>query len=169
MLDRKTARSYILCGVAAAIISGAITLVLSILGARGIGLLALVDVAVFFGLAYGIYRGNRIAAIAALAWWLVERVYIYVLSSSLFVAFGPIILIVTAGYVVAIVGIFKSAPVARLVPSTGGDSSQGALRATPKAKTVLKPAREFCTACSGTGKITGTEATCAWCNGAGYI
>jgi hypothetical protein len=170
MLDEKTARSLILCGVAAAVISGAITLVMSILGAQGIGLLALVDVAVFFGLAYGIYRGNRIAAIAALAWWLVERVYIYALSASLFVAFGPVILILTAGYAIAIVGTFKSAPAAApSVRSTGGAPSQRPLRPAPKPKTALNPAREFCAACNGTGKVIGVEAACAWCNGAGYI
>jgi hypothetical protein len=169
MFDEKTARSFILCGVAAAVISGAITLVMSILEAKGMSLLALVDVAVFFGLAYGIYRGNRIVAIAALGWWLVERVYIYTLSANLFVAFGPIIVILTAGYIVAIIGTFKSPPQMPPVPATSGTPANRPSRPAQKAKTALNPAREFCAACGGTGKVTGAEATCVWCDGAGYI
>jgi hypothetical protein len=169
MLDQKTARSFILCGVAAAVISGAITLVMSLLGASGVGPLALIDVAVFFGLAYGIYRGNRIVAMAALGWWLVERVYIYTLSASLFVAFGPMIWILTAGYVVAIIGAFNSASAARPTPSIRETPAEGSSRSAEKAGTTINPAREFCAACNGTGKVAGVEASCAWCNGAGYI
>jgi hypothetical protein len=167
MIEEKTARGFIVCGWVAAIFSGVITVFVSILGAKGVGLFNLVDAAIFFGLAFGIYRGNRIATVVALVWWLVERLFTYQLTGSLSVAFNPIILILTGAYILAVIGNFSLQ--AGVPPSAASKKSPKSEPKVPKTKTVLTPVREFCGACGGSGKITGTEVPCAWCNGAGYV
>jgi hypothetical protein len=164
MVEQKTAGWFIACGWVAAILSGIITVFLSLLGAKGVGPFALVDAAIFFGLAFGIYRRNRIATVVALVWWLLERLFMYQITGSLSVAFNPIILILTVAYILAIIGNFSSRPA--LSPSAASKKSP---TSEPKSRTVLTPAREFCSACGGSGKIIGTEVPCAWCNGAGYV
>jgi len=170
MIDAKTARYFVLSGFAAAVVSGLIAIFASILSVTMVGSWALVDAVIFFGLAYGIYRGSRNVAIAALAWWLIERIYMYSVSGSLLFAFGPLMLILTCGYVLAVVGAFAS-PGGGVATRAAADVEPVKTRreAKPKAEKGPPPARELCVACSGIGKTPGTDAACAWCAGAGYI
>ena len=78
--DQETARSAALQGFVVALLVAVITAVLSVLGAFGVKLFgfgpsSLVDAAVFALVAVGIYRMSRVAALAGLSLYVVERVY----------------------------------------------------------------------------------------------
>lgn len=72
MVGDKTAAWFVRCGWVAAILMGVSYLLRSFLLSSQLDHLAIVDAVIFFGLAYGISRRNRVVTLLALAWWLVE-------------------------------------------------------------------------------------------------
>jgi hypothetical protein len=78
----KTARSAAMQGFWAAVLVAAITAALSLLSAFGVKLFdfdlsALTDAAAFAVIAFGIYRMSRLAALAGLSLYVLERAYMW--------------------------------------------------------------------------------------------
>ena len=68
VIDETMAERMVACGWIAAAIAGLATLVFSLTSSYGLTHYNLVDAALLFGLAYGIYRRSRICAVLALAY-----------------------------------------------------------------------------------------------------
>ena len=85
MVSETTARRFIICGSAAAVIDGC--------GGAYIGFSAssplnLAVAALFFGLGYGIYIGSRTCAVIALAFFAFQRISMYDVAVALEQAHG---------------------------------------------------------------------------------
>jgi hypothetical protein len=77
VIDDTMAERMVACGWIAAAIAGVATLTLSLTSSFGLTHYNLVDAALLFGLAYGIYRRSRICAVLALAYHILNRLMIF--------------------------------------------------------------------------------------------
>lgn len=103
----KDATKY---GMWCAIIVAAITAGLSVLtimgmGIRGISAYALIDAFVFAGIAYGLSRYSRFAAVAGFVLYLAEKIYAYVVTGSI-LGVGVLAVVVLFGLLNGIRGAF---------------------------------------------------------------
>src|SRR5260370_25104525 len=68
MIDEKLTRIFIACGWIAAVIAGFFTTLCVMTGCFGLNKYNIVDMALLFGLAYGVYRRSRTCAVLLLAY-----------------------------------------------------------------------------------------------------
>jgi hypothetical protein len=186
MLDQKTARLLVMCGVAAAALGGLSAVYLSFMAGTFAGLPV---AALSLGLAYGIYRQSRACAVLATILYLLERLGMYAEASaiqqvrggSVVTGFWISVTLFTTLYALGIAGTFSSQagaskPTRSAIPAPpdlagGADQPQQPSERKPKRRRAapVPAAHELCNVCAGTGKIRDTDLSCAWCNGAGYI
>jgi len=99
------AERMVACGWIAAAIAGLATLIFSLTSSYGLTHYNLVDAALLFGLAYGIYRHSRICAVLALAYHILNRLMIFYARDV-----PPIAIVLTlmfaALYVLGVIGTF---------------------------------------------------------------
>ena len=69
-MNRQEATKHVGHAWKAAAFSGTLTAIVALIGVFDLGAWMLVDAAIILGAAFGIYRGNRLAAIALVAYWL---------------------------------------------------------------------------------------------------
>jgi hypothetical protein len=106
-LEKKALGWMITAGWIAAAILGAFTAALAIQGAEGLTRLNLVDAAIYFGLAYGIYRHSRISAVAALAYHLFNQYMLIEVQHASLNPAGLILALIFAGaFAASIAGTF---------------------------------------------------------------
>jgi hypothetical protein len=103
----KDATKY---GMWCAIIVAALTAVVSVLtimgmGIRGISNYTLVDALVFVGIAYGLSRYSRFAAVAGFVLYLAEKIYTYVVTGSI-LGVGVLAIVVLFGFLNGMRGAF---------------------------------------------------------------
>jgi hypothetical protein len=104
-LEKKALSWMIAAGWIAAATLGAFTALLAVQGAQGLTRLNLVDAAIFFGLAYGIYRTSRICAIVALGYHLFNQYMLIVVQHARLNSAGLILaLIFAAAFAAGIIG-----------------------------------------------------------------
>ena len=68
MIDEKLTRIFVACGWVAGVIAGFFTTLCVMTGCFGLNKYNLVDMALLFGLAYGVYRRSRTCAVLLLAY-----------------------------------------------------------------------------------------------------
>ena len=105
MIDDTMAERMVACGWIAGAIAGLATLIFSLTSSYGLTHYNLVDAALLFGLAYGIYRHSRICAVLALAYHILNRLMIFSGQNV-----PPIAIVLTlmfaALYVLGVIGTF---------------------------------------------------------------
>jgi hypothetical protein len=105
VIDDTMAEKMVACGWIAAAIAGLATLIFSLASSFGLTHYNLVDAALLFGLAYGIYRRSRICAVLALAYHILNRLMIFSARDV-----PPIAIVLTlmfaALYVLGVIGTF---------------------------------------------------------------
>jgi len=106
MLDRKAADALILCSVMAAFVAGTATLFFSLTKTYGFSLWNLLDVALFWGLAFGVIKRSRLCAIVLFVYNIANRVDMWVRSHDIWLTLGPIALLFLALYFLGVVGTF---------------------------------------------------------------
>jgi hypothetical protein len=178
MLDQKTARLFIMCGVAAAALGGLGAVYLSLQGAPFANLPI---AALSLGLAYGIYRQSRACAVLAAVLYLLQRLGMYAEASamqqvrggSVMTGFWISVALFTTLYALGIAGTFSSQPrdskpAAPAIPAAPDDLARGSeqprqpsvRKSARRRATPVPAARELCNACAGTGKIRDTDVPC---------
>jgi len=90
-----------------AVYAAAITSLSIVLGDDFVGWGSVVDVAIFLGLAYGVYRRSRTAAIILFAYHLLNRVLMYRLTGELSPMLGVAPLTYALAFFLGIVGTFS--------------------------------------------------------------
>jgi hypothetical protein len=110
-LVAQSIRRDIRNGWIAGVISGTVTVTAVVLSAlwfsmRGFSPLALVDAAVVFALAYGIYRRSRVCAILLLCYFIVSKLFLITVDKTAFVAI-PLAIVFTYFYARAAIGTFR--------------------------------------------------------------
>ena len=101
-----TRRWFTLLAAGLAVYSGLTTAIAIITGSLDFDLFQLVDVALFAGLAYGLYRNSRAAAIILFAYHLFNRFDMYERTSDLGFAFGFFPIAFAVVYFLGILGSF---------------------------------------------------------------
>jgi hypothetical protein len=87
-MDLQKAEKAIKSAWIAAVISGSITLFVAVLALVGVRLFnftawVLIDVVLIFGLAYGIYRKNRVCAVIMFIYFIISKIYMLVTVGGL--------------------------------------------------------------------------------------
>jgi hypothetical protein len=163
--------------------------------AASFGVLGLFNVAhsiVLLLLAIGIYKASRLCALAALVTYVGERLNFYTAATlvqgahpgaNVMTGFWISVAIFTALYGLAVVGAFAwhSQPDSNVIagilqnptPTAAGSTAtpipaNSSDRDTTKNEKIA-PIKGLCNACEGSGRLPGTDAPCAWCDGAGYV
>ena len=82
-MNSSNARQHIVNATTAGVISGVITLIVTLVSMAGGKVLEfsawnLLDVALIFGLTYGIYKNRRICAVSMLIYFLFSKIYLAV-------------------------------------------------------------------------------------------
>jgi hypothetical protein len=106
LIDEALAGRFMACAYVGAGAAGIMTIAVIGLGGFGFNMLNLVDVAIFFGLAFGVYRRSRVCAIALLVYHLANRVDMYSRTGSINTSFGLLAIAFAMLYVLGIVGTF---------------------------------------------------------------
>ena len=106
MVDEVAANRFILVASITAVIGGILTTAMSFLGTFRFNVFNLIDAAILFGLAFGVYRKSRTCAIILLVYHLGTRFDMYQRTGNLSAAFGLVAIGVTAIYFLAILGTF---------------------------------------------------------------
>ena len=116
---KEAARYGMWCAV---FVAGATTLfvLLAIFGVSLMGVkpTALVDVLLFVGIAYGLSRNSRFAAVAGLALFILEKIYMLVTTRSV-LSVGVVGIIIALGFLNSVRGAFSYWKL------TGGESAGG--------------------------------------------
>ena len=76
--DMKKAKGNINMAVIAGVISGVITLIVSIIGVWGYDKWSLIDAFLVFGLAFGVYKKSRVCAIILFVGWVGSKIWMMV-------------------------------------------------------------------------------------------
>lgn len=79
-MNISTARQHIMNAVTAGVICGIITLIVTLISIMGAKILDfdvwnLFDVALIFGLTYGIYKNSRVCATLMLIYYMIDKIY----------------------------------------------------------------------------------------------
>jgi len=109
-LATKEALRKIKTGWVAGIISGVITLAVTLLSMTGTRLFgfnawALFDVALIFGLTFGIYRKSRVCAVVMLVYFVLSKIYLWTISPSFIGLLVSLIFLFC--YVQGVIGTFR--------------------------------------------------------------
>ncbi len=94
----------------AGIVSGVITLAVTLFSMTGRRLFgfnawALFDVALIFGLAFGIYRKSRVCAVVMLAYFVLSKIYLWTITPSLIGLLFALVFLFC--YVLGVIGTFR--------------------------------------------------------------
>ena len=175
MVGRKTATWFLACGCVAAIF-GALGGILFAASIGSFDMFNMLQAILLLALGIGTFLASRVCATVAFAIYLYERASMYYMAlayqsgsggSGVIAGFWISAIIFSCLYILGIIGAFSwhaQGPAATRAP---GQAVRRPEKPAPKEKLVK--AREFCGSCNGLGKLPGTEAPCAWCNGAGFI
>lgn len=106
MIDEKTANVFIWCAVVGAVLGGLATLFAIFTGRFGINLWNLLDVAAFFGLAFGIFKKSRTCAIIMFIYHIANRVDMWMRTRDIMMSLGLIPLIFITTFFLGILGTF---------------------------------------------------------------
>ena len=122
MIDEKLTRIFITCGWVAAVIAGFFTTLCVMTGCFGLNKYNIVDMALLFGLAYGVYRRSRTCAVLLLAYDVASQAMLFRLgrqpSAVAFVSAG----IFFTAYALGVIGTFVShAHAAKAAIASSGD------------------------------------------------
>ena len=105
MIDDAMAAHFILLASIAAIISGFFAITVNLFGTYTLNPLSVMDGAILFGLAFGVYtKKSRTCAIILLACHLGARFYMYQRTGSLYAAFGLVPISIAWIYFLGILG-----------------------------------------------------------------
>ena len=96
----------------AAIVSGVITLAVTLLSITGTPVFGanawgFLDVALIFGLAFGLYRKNRASALVILLHFTLSRIYLWKVDQTVSLASLPLVLVFLYCYVQGVIGTFR--------------------------------------------------------------
>lgn len=108
MIDENTARRFIACGWIVATVLGFLTAVGALLGAFGLNPYNLIDAAIFFGLAFGVYRSSRVCAIALLLYHILNQALRLSVTHGIEPAGAAIAILIASAYILAIIGTFAA-------------------------------------------------------------
>ncbi len=123
MIDEKLTRIFIACGWIAAVIAGFFTTLCVMTGCFGLNKYNIVDMALLFGLAYGVYRRSRTCAVLLLAYDVASQAMLFRLGHQ-----PSAVALVSAGvfftaYALGVIGTFVAhahdADKAAIEPSRG--------------------------------------------------
>ncbi len=123
MIDEKLTRIFITCGWIAAVIAGFFTTLCVMTGCFGLNKYNIVDMALLFGLAYGVYRRSRTCAVLLLAYDVASQAMLFRLGHQ-----PSAVALVSAGvfftaYALGVIGTFVAhahdADKAAIEPSRG--------------------------------------------------
>jgi hypothetical protein len=106
VIDDTMAERMVACGWIAAAFVGLVTLIFSLTGGRGFTRLNLIDAALMFGLAYGIYRHSRTCSVLVLIYYLVNRVLVYTYAPFVPPAIAVGDLLLATLFVFGVIGTF---------------------------------------------------------------
>ena len=106
MIDKRTAKVFIMAACIAAIFGGLTTLLIALKQVYGFDKLELLDVAIFFGLAYGVYKRSRVCAIVLFTYHLANRVPLWTHTHSVELTFGGLAIPFMVVYFLGILGTF---------------------------------------------------------------
>lgn len=106
VIDDTMAERMVACGWIAAAFVGLITLIFSLTGGRGFTRLNLIDAALMFGLAYGIYRHSRTCSVLVLVYYLVNRALVYTHAPFVPPAIAASDLLLLTLFVLGVIGTF---------------------------------------------------------------
>jgi len=113
MIDKKTADKFVWCAVIGAFLAGLATLALIIIGQLskssanyGFNLWNLLDVALFWGLAFGIFKRSRTCAIILFVYSLLNRIDMWQRTHDIGIAIGGLALVFVVLYFLGILGTF---------------------------------------------------------------
>jgi hypothetical protein len=122
MIDETLTRIFVACGWITAVIAGFFTMLCVMTGCFGLNKYNIVDMALLFGLAYGVYRRSRTCAVLLLAY--------DVASQAMLLSRGrqpSVIALISAGtfftaYALGVIGTFVShAHAAKAAVASSGD------------------------------------------------
>jgi len=122
MIDEKLTRIFITCGWVAGVIAGFFTTFCVMTGCFGLNKYYIVDVAILFGLTYGVYRRSRTCAVLLLAYDVASQAMLFRLGRQ-----PSTIALVSAGiffsaYALGVIGTFVShAHAAKAAVASSGD------------------------------------------------
>jgi hypothetical protein len=106
VIDDTMAERMVACGWIAAGFVGLVTLIFSLTGGRGFTRLNLIDAALMFGLAYGIYRHSRTCSVFVLVYYLVNRALVYTYAPVVPPAIAAGDLLLLTLFVLGVIGTF---------------------------------------------------------------
>jgi serine/threonine-protein kinase len=121
IMDLQKAEKAIKGAWVAAVISGSITLLVAVLSLVGVRLFnftawVLIDVALIFGLAYGIYRKNRACAVIMFVYFIISKIYMFIIGGG--VAGLPLAIVFAYFFFQGIRGTFAYHSLKKSVPET---------------------------------------------------
>ncbi len=108
MIDERVAHRFIVIACVVALFGGLATGITAFTGAYGFTLFNLVDVALFFGMAFGIYRKSRTCALIMFVYHLGNRFDMYVRTGNGRLAFGFFPVAYAGAYFLGILGTFAA-------------------------------------------------------------
>jgi len=113
MIDKKTADKFVWCAVIGSFLAGLATLFLIIIGQLsksttnyGFNLWNLLDVALFWGLAFGVFKRSRTCAIILFVYSLLNRIDMWQRTHDIGIAIGGLALVFVILYFLGILGTF---------------------------------------------------------------
>jgi len=112
IINKKVADIFVWCAVIVAVLGGLATLMLIVfrqsasLAQYGFTLWNLLDVALFWGLAFGVYKRSRTCAIILLIYNLMNRVDMWQRTHNIGVTIGGLALISLSLYFLGVLGTF---------------------------------------------------------------
>ena len=121
MIDEKLTRIFVACGWIAGVIAGFFTTLCVMTGCFGLNKYNIVDMALLFGLAYGVYRRSRTCALLLLAYDVASQTMLFRLGRQ-----PSAVALVSAGifftaYALGVVGTFVSHAHAKAAAVSSGD------------------------------------------------
>ena len=106
MIDAKVAKNFVVIAYVAAVACGSLTLIAVFTGLYGLNNWNLLDVALWYGLAYGVYRRSRTCAIIVFAYHLVNRVDMWNRTHEISTALGISAIALIVIFFLGILGTF---------------------------------------------------------------
>lgn len=113
MIDQKVANKFVWCAAIGSFLAGAATLLLIVIGMvsknainYGFNLWNFLDVALFWGLAFGVFKRSRTCALILLVYSLLNRIDMWQRSHDIGIAFGGLALVFVILYFLGVLGTF---------------------------------------------------------------
>lgn len=106
LIDSKTAKYFVVSAYSCALFGALMTLLAAFYRAYGFDLFNLLDVVLFLGLAFGVYKRSRICAIIMFTYHLMNRVPLWNHTHSIELTFGGVAVPFAVAYLLGILGTF---------------------------------------------------------------